>query len=58
MISVRKQLADLWNYDGDYWNPLDDKSPKETVFIMKDNLTKDDGKKIIDFIASNPTRNF
>ena len=58
MISVRKQLADLWNYDGDYWNPLDDKSPKETVFIMKDNLTKDDSKKIIDFIASNPSKKF
>lgn len=56
MISVRKKLTELWNYDGEYWNPLDDKSPKETVFLMKDNLTKFDCKKIFDFIAANSNK--
>lgn len=53
MVSVRKQLADIWNYDGDYWNPLDDKCSKDTVFVMKYNLTEDDNKKIVKFIIAN-----
>ena len=56
MLFVRKQLLDIWNYDGDYWNPLDDKSPKESVFLMKDNLTDDDSKKIVDFITTNSNK--
>lgn len=56
MLSVRKQLLDIWNFDGDYWNPLDDKSPKETIFLMEDNLTDDDNNKIIDFITSNSNK--
>lgn len=52
-LSVRKQLLKHWNFNGDYWNPLDKKSPKETVFLMKDNLTNDDYNKIIDYLISN-----
>ena len=52
MITIRKQLLETWNYDGDYWNPLEDKSPKETVVILKENLTPDDSEKIINFLAS------
>ena len=51
MLSVRKQLLEIWNYDGNYWNPVEDKCPKETVFLMEDNLTEDDNKKIIEFIT-------
>lgn len=53
MVSVRKQFEDIWNYDGDYWNPLDEKSPTETVFLMKDNITIDDRKQISNFISAN-----
>jgi hypothetical protein len=58
MVLVRKQLADIWNYDGDYWNPLDDKCSKETVFLMEDNLTEDDNRKIIEFIVANSNKRF
>lgn len=53
MLSVRKQLLEIWNYKGSYWNPLDEKSPKETVFLMEDNLTEKDISKIIEFIKLN-----
>lgn len=53
MLSVRKQLLKHWNFDGNYWNPIDDKSPKETVFLMEDNLTDEDRKKIVDYLISN-----
>lgn len=56
MVLVREQLADIWNYDGDYWNPLDDKCSKETVFLMKDNLTDDDSRKIGEFIIANSNK--
>jgi len=56
MLSVRKQLLEHWNFDGDYWNPLDERSPKETVFLMKDNLTNDDCTKILDYLISNSNK--
>ncbi len=52
MLSVRKKLLEIWNFDGDYWNPLEDKSPTETVFLMKGNLTNDDSNKIVEFLIS------
>ncbi len=56
MALVRKQLADIWNFNGDYWNPLDDKCSKETVFVMEDNLTEDDNRKIVEFIVANSSK--
>jgi hypothetical protein len=56
MVLVRKQLADIWNYDGDYWNPLDDKCSKETVFLMEDDLTEGDNRKIVEFIVTNSNK--
>lgn len=56
MILFRKQLAVIWNYDGEYWNPLDDKSPKETIFIMKEHLTDNDSKQIVNFISANSNK--
>jgi len=38
--SIREQLLKIWNFDGDYWEPLDKKSPKPTIFLMKDNFEK------------------
>ena len=52
MLSVRKKLLELWNFDGGYWNPLEDQSPKETVFLMQDNLTDEDCAKIADYLIS------
>jgi hypothetical protein len=46
LLTVRQKLLELWSYDGQYWNPLNEKSPKETVFLMKENLTSDDRSKI------------
>ena len=52
MLFVRQQLLNLWNYDGGYWNPLDENSPKETVFLMTDNLTTEDCNEIRKFLIS------
>lgn len=49
---IRQKLLDAWNYDGSYWEPLDNKSPKPTVFIMKDNVTNADIQKIIQVVAN------
>jgi len=32
MVLVREQLAEIWNYDGDYWNPLVTNVPKRQSF--------------------------
>ena len=47
---IRKQLFEIWNYAGDYWEPLDNKSPKPTIYLMKENVTEDDIQQIIDFV--------
>jgi len=44
---IRNKLLNIWNYDGDYWEPLESKSPKQTVFIMSDYLTESDKQEII-----------
>lgn len=44
--SIREQLLKSWNFDGDYWEPLDNKSPKPTIFLMNDNLEKFDKNEI------------
>lgn len=50
---IRQRLLDTWNYDGGYWEPLDDKSPKPTVFVMKEIITQDDIEKIILLVSEN-----
>ena len=53
MVSVRQKLLEIWNYDGyGYWDPLDNKSPTETVFLMKKNLTNSDCNPIVDYLIS------
>ena len=52
LLFVREQLLNSWNYDGNYWNPLDKKSPKETVFLMTNNLTTEDCNEILKFLIS------
>lgn len=48
---IRQRLLDTWNYDGSYWEPLDNKSPKQTVFVMKEIVTKADIEKIIQIVS-------
>ena len=50
LLEVRKRLLETWNYDGDYWEPLDSKSPKETIFLMEEHITKLDYENIIQLV--------
>jgi hypothetical protein len=47
---VRQALQEHWNFQGNYWEPLEELSPKPTVFLMKDNITDSDFEKIIEEI--------
>lgn len=49
--SVRHMLQDAWGYDGDYWEPLLEKSPRETVFILRKYITNDDSVFIKQLLA-------
>lgn len=48
---IRQYLLDNWNYDGGYWEPLENKSQKPTVFVMKESVTQSDIKKIIQIVS-------
>ena len=47
---VRQALFEIWNFQGNYWVPLEDLSPKPTIFLMKSNLTESDYLHIIEEI--------
>ena len=48
----RKKIESSWGFDGGYWEPIYNKSPDETVFVMRDLLLESDNKEIVDFIAT------
>ncbi|SEW35150.1 hypothetical protein [Chitinophaga arvensicola] len=50
--AVRQVLLERWNYDGDYWDPLDYRCPTETIYLAKKNITANDYQAIISFISS------
>lgn len=50
---VRKQLLENWNFNGNYWEPLDNKSPKPTIFLMDDNIEQSDKQEIEKSIKEN-----
>ncbi|HEY5462997.1 MAG TPA: hypothetical protein VIJ95_07055 [Hanamia sp.] len=54
---IRKQLLDTWNYDGSYWEPLENRSTKPTVFLMKEIVTKEDIEKIIQIVSEKADKN-
>jgi hypothetical protein len=54
--SVRHMLHDTWGYDGDYWEPLEEKSPRETVFILRKHITDDDSVFIKQLLAKKGVR--
>jgi len=55
--SVRHLLQHAWGYDGDYWEPLAEKSPHETVFILRKYITDDDSVFIKKLLAKKGIRN-
>jgi len=44
---VRQALFERWNFQGNYWEPLEEISPKPTIFLMKDNIADNDYEQII-----------
>ena len=56
LLEFRQRLLESWNYEGGYWEPLDSKSPKETIFLMKENITQVDYEKIIQLITEKSER--
>ncbi|MEG5146995.1 hypothetical protein QUB27_30120 [Microcoleus sp. AT8-B6] len=47
---VRQALLEHWNFQGNYWEPLEELSPKPNIFLMKDNITDSDYEQIIEGI--------
>ena len=47
---VRQSLLEKWNFQGNYWEPLEELSPEPTIFLMKDNIADTDYEKIIEEI--------
>ena len=43
---VRQTLLENWNFKGGYWVPLEDASPKPTVFVMKSTIMESDYDQI------------
>jgi hypothetical protein len=44
---VRQALLEHWNVQGNYWEPLEELSPKPTIILMKENITDSDYEQII-----------
>ena len=51
--AIREELFEKWNFDGDYWDPLEKKCPVESLFLSKDSITKQDYQSIIESICKN-----
>ncbi|HEY9258984.1 hypothetical protein, partial [Chitinophaga sp.] len=47
---VDLQLLERWNYDGNYWDPIDPKSPSEVVYLAKRDVTTADYESLRRFI--------
>jgi hypothetical protein len=48
---VYQQLLERWNYDGGYWDPVDNLSPVEIVYLSRQAITPDDYQAIAGFIS-------
>ncbi|SIN64171.1 hypothetical protein [Chitinophaga niabensis] len=49
---VYQVLLERWNYDGGYWDPIDNLSPVEIVYLAKAAITSADLQAITGFISS------
>ena len=47
---VREALLTHWNFQGNYWEPLEELSPKPFIFLMKENITHSDYERIVEEI--------
>lgn len=47
---VRQALLEKWNFQGNYWEPLEELSPHQTIFLMKDNIADSDYEQIVEEI--------
>lgn len=50
--NLREKLLTIWNFDGYVWNPLQNKSPKPTVFLSYENVTRKDEKEIKNIVKN------
>jgi hypothetical protein len=50
---IRKTLFEKWNFQGNYWEPLEELSPEPTTFLHKKNITDEDYIRIIAEIQKN-----
>jgi hypothetical protein len=53
---VRQELLTHWNFQGNYWEPLEELSPKPTIFLMYNNISGSDYKQIISAIQKRADR--
>ncbi|WP_315824024.1 hypothetical protein [Paraflavitalea speifideaquila] len=47
---IRQALFEKWNFQGNYWEPLESLSPEPVIFLMKSNISESDYKQIINEI--------
>lgn len=52
-LTIRQMLHEVWGYDGDYWEPLGKKSPRETIFLLSKYMTDGDRSFIRELLARN-----
>jgi hypothetical protein len=47
---VRQELLTHWNFQGNYWEPLEELSPQPAIFLMKENISDNDYVRITEEI--------
>lgn len=47
---VRQSLLEKWNFQGNYWEPLEELSPQPSLFLIKDNVADTDYEQILEEI--------
>lgn len=40
--AIREKLFERWNFQGNYWNPVEELSPEPTIFLAKDHIEDTD----------------
>ncbi|WP_143305670.1 hypothetical protein [Chitinophaga vietnamensis] len=51
-IRVMQQLLQRWNYDADYWDPVEPRCAAETLFLPMESLTQEDLAALTAFLRS------
>ncbi|MBO9732711.1 MAG: hypothetical protein J7623_28970 [Chitinophaga sp.] len=50
--AVDQQLLERWNYDGNYWDPVDPKCPTGVIYLHTTHLTANDYAALTHFISA------